>query len=91
MTSVLIRDVPDLQLERIRLAAAQEGSSLQNYLARLIELHSAYLARRDALDDTARRLKGQAVVPEAERQAVLDAIDADHDQRAEDLADRLAR
>lgn len=30
-------------------------------------------------------------VPEAERRAVLDSIDAVHAERAEDLADRLMR
>lgn len=88
MTSVLIRDVADVDLGRLRAQAAAEGSSLQNYLARLIETHSAYLARRAALEVTARRLKGQAPVSEEERDAMLAGIDAELEARARQLADR---
>ena len=48
-------------------------------------------ASQEALARAAERLWARPDVPEAERRAVLDSIDAVHAERAEDLADRLMR
>lgn len=88
MTNVLIRDVPSNDLELIRAAAAAEGTSLQNYLREAVHTHAAYLRRREALARTANRLQHRDAVPEESREAVLDAIDTAHAERADDLADQ---
>ncbi len=89
--NVLIRDVPPDDLETIRAAAAARGTSLQTYLKEALHSQARYLRRQEALARAAGRLRARPDVPEAERRAVLDAIDAAHAQRAEDLADRSTR
>jgi hypothetical protein len=88
--NVLIRDVPAADLEQIRSAAADRGMSLQAYLREAVHAQAAHLRRRAALARTAERLRGQPGVPEGERQAVLDAVDDAHTERADELADRPA-
>lgn len=90
MSNVLIRDVPDADLEQIRSAAAERGMSLQAYLREALHSQAVHLRRRAALARTAERLRGQRTlaVPERERDAVLDAIDVAHAERADQLADR---
>ncbi len=91
MSNVLIRDVPVDDLEQIRSAAAEQGTSLQNYLLTAVRAQAAYLRRRDALVKTTQRLQAHAAVPEDERAAVLNSIDAAHQQRADQLGNRPAR
>lgn len=91
MTDVLIRDVPPGDLERIRAAAAARGMSLQSYLLEVVHAQAGFLRRQESLARAADRLHGHAPVPEEERQAVLDAIEAGHASRAEALADQDAR
>jgi hypothetical protein len=86
MSSVLIRDVSPEDLEQIRGAAAQQGTTLQAYLWETVHAQAAYLRRRDALARTARRLHGRPAVPDQAREGVLDAIEAAHDE----LGDRLS-
>jgi hypothetical protein len=88
MSNVLIRDVPADDLERIRAAAAERGTSLQNYLREAVHAQAVYLRRQDALARTAQRLHGRHEVPAAERDAVLDAIEAAHTERADQLGGR---
>jgi hypothetical protein len=90
MTSVLIRDVPEPDLERIRAEAAREGSSLQSYLARLIEMHVAYLTRREAIAATERRLAGAPALTDEDRAAVRTAMDEALDGLGSRHADRLS-
>jgi hypothetical protein len=86
--NVLIRDVPQDDLEQIRAAAADRGISLQAFLREAVHAHAAHLRRRATLARTAERLRGRPGVPEVERQAVLDAIDDANAERAEELGDR---
>jgi hypothetical protein len=89
--NVLIRDVPPDDIAEIRSAAAERGTSLQNYLREAVHAQAAYLRRQAALARTAERLRGQPAVPEQERQAVSDAIDEAHAQRADQLTDPSPR
>jgi hypothetical protein len=91
MPNVLIRDVPSSDLEQIRAAAAESGQSLQAYLRDAVHAQAAYLRRRRVLARTAERLQDQPAVPPAERQAVLDAIERAHAERASQLAERIER
>ncbi|HMA46435.1 MAG TPA: hypothetical protein VKP11_04440 [Frankiaceae bacterium] len=88
MPDVLIRDVPAEDLDVIRAAAATQGVSLQSYLRATMHAQAGYLRRQEALEHAARRLRGRPDVPEAERAAVLDAIAAEHDRRADQLGNR---
>lgn len=87
----MIRDVPTEDLERIRAAASARGVSLQSYLRDAVRAQASFLRRQEALARTADRLEDRAGVPEAERQAVLEAIDTAHALRAEELGERAAR
>lgn len=87
MPNVLIRDVSPDDLEEIRSAAAERGTSLQNYLRDAVHAQAAYLRRQAALARTADRLRGHPAVPGRERRAVFDAIDDAHEDRADELAD----
>lgn len=91
MPNVLIRDVSPDDLEEIRSAATERGTSLQNYLRDAMHAQAAYLRRRASLARTAERLLGQPAVPDQERQAVFDAIDDAHTERADQLVDLSAR
>lgn len=85
MANVLIRDVPPDDLERIRSAAAEQGTSLQSYLRETLHTQAAYLRRQEALHGVVERLRDRSAVADDDRDAVLDAVDATHDERAEDL------
>ncbi len=86
MPNVLIREVPADDLEQIRSAAAQQGTSLQSYLRDAVRSQAVYLRRQAALIRTAERLRGRPDVPADERRAVLDAITDAHTERAERLS-----
>jgi len=88
MTDVLIRDVPSDDLEEIRSAAAARGVSVQHYLREALHTQAAYVRRQAALARTAERLHGGSAVPDVERQAVLDAVDTAHAERADQITDR---
>ena len=90
MPNVLIRDVPADDLEEIRLAAAEQGTSLQGYLRDAVHAQAAHLRRQAALIRTAERVGELPQVPEEERHAVLGAIDDAHAERAARLSDRSA-
>jgi hypothetical protein len=83
MTNVLIRDVPADELDLIRSAAAERGTSVQAYLRDAVHAQAAYLRRQVALARAAERLQGQPEVPDLERAAVLDAIDDTYTERAD--------
>lgn len=91
MSNVLIRDVPTEDLERIRAAAAERGMSLQGYLRETLHEQARYLRRQEALERVATHLADRPAVPESERQAVLDEIDAEQASRGEELGRRAAR
>ncbi|MGL5816427.1 MAG: hypothetical protein ACRCZD_11550 [Phycicoccus sp.] len=91
MSNVLIRDVPDGDLDLIRSAAADRGLSLQRYLREAVQSHATYLRRQRALSQTRQRLHGSRVVPDEERRAVLDDIDSDLHGRADGVAGRRSR
>lgn len=88
MPNVLIRGVPDDDLDEIRSAAAERGTSLQGYLRDAVHAQAAYLRRQAALAATAERLRGRPDVPDDERRAVLDAVAAAHAERAGALSER---
>ena len=90
MPNVLIRDVPADDLDQIRSAAADRGTSLQNYLRDAVHAQAAYLRRQAALTRAAERLRDRTEVPADERRAVLDAIADAHTERADQLSDRPA-
>ena len=90
MPNVLIRDVPADDLDQIRPAAADRGTSLQNYLRDAVHAQAAYLRRQAALTRAAERLRDRTEVPADERRAVLDAIADAHTERADQLSYRPA-
>lgn len=90
MPDVLIRDVPGEDLDQIRSAAAQRGTSLQSYLRDAVHAQAIYLRRQSALARIAERLGGGPNVPPDERRAVLDAIERAHTERRAQLSDRPA-
>jgi hypothetical protein len=87
---VLVRDVPDDDLDLIRAAAVEQGVSLQRYLRNALRAQASYLRRQVALARTAARLRGTAEVPAGERAAVLEAIARAHEQRTDELSRRPA-
>ena len=89
--NVLIRDVDPADLEAMRSAAAAQGTSLQVLLRDAVHARAAHLRRRAALDEIAADLRGRPVVPDGERQAVLDAVEEEEADRAGQLADPSAR
>ncbi|MGL5929324.1 MAG: hypothetical protein ACRCY8_10330 [Dermatophilaceae bacterium] len=91
MSTVLIRDVPDDDIDLIRSAAADRGLSLQRYLREAVQSHATYLRRQGALERTRQRLHGSRVVPDEERRAVLDDIDVDLRERAGEVDGRRPR
>ncbi len=85
MSNVLIRDVPADDLDQLRAAAAERGTSLQRYLRDAVHAQAAYLRRQAALTRTADRLGEQRAVPEKERAATLQAIADAHGERTDRL------
>lgn len=88
MSNVLIRDVPGDDLEQIRAAAAQKGTSLQGYLRDAVHAQAVYLRRQEALARVSEQLRGRAGVPDEERRAVLEAVEDASDERADQLSGR---
>jgi hypothetical protein len=91
MSDVLIRDVPADDLDQIRAAAAERGTSLQSYLRDAVHAQAVYLRRQSALARAAERLRGQGEVSDDERNAVLQSIADAHDERSQQLGDGRAR
>lgn len=91
MANVLIRDVSPEDLEQIRGAASQRGTTLQAYLWETVHAQAACLRRQDALARAGRRLQGRPAVPNQAREGVLEAIDAAHDERGNRLSERPSR
>ncbi|MGH8962980.1 MAG: hypothetical protein ACRDWT_17635 [Jatrophihabitantaceae bacterium] len=87
MSDVLIRDVPADDLDQIRVAAAERGTSVQSYLRDTLHEQAAYLRRQQALTRTAERLHNKDQVPAEERNAILQAIADAHDERSDQLSD----
>jgi hypothetical protein len=85
--NVLIRDVPDDDLEQIRAAAAARGLSLQAYLREGLGMQAAQLRRAAAVAAVAARLSARPPVTQADRRAVMDAVASAHDERARTLGD----
>lgn len=85
MPNVLLRDVPDDVLEELKAAAGSRGQSLQAYLLDTVHAQVTYLRRQAALRRAADRLSGRPAVSEEARQAVLDAIEQAHTERAAQL------
>lgn len=67
--------------DQIRSAAADQGTSLQNYLRDAVRAQAAYLRRQAAITRAAERLRDRTEVPAGERRAVLDAIADVHPER----------
>lgn len=88
MTNVLIRDVPADDLEQIRATAAAQGTSVQAYLRDVMQAQAGYLRRQEALAAISERLADGAAMPDTARGAVLDDIDAAHDERSSQLSER---
>ncbi len=63
---------------------------MQSYLRDAVHAQAVYLRRQAAIARTAERLRGQPVVPDSERRAVLAEVDRGHDERAEQLRGRPA-
>ena len=91
MPDVLIRDVPESELAELKAAAAERHVSLQTYLRDSVHAQADYIRRQAALAAAGDRLVGRSSVTHGERQAVLDAIDAAHDDRAAELGDPSSR
>jgi uncharacterized damage-inducible protein DinB len=86
MPNVLIRDMPADDLEEAKSAAAERGMSLQAYLRDIVHAQMVWRRRQATLAEIAESLRGQPSVSDEEQLAVLDAIDAAHAERAEQLA-----
>ncbi len=86
MTNVLIRNVPADDLDEIRAAATQRGTSVQRYLRDAVHAHAVYLRRHAAVAQASERLRGRAAVPDEERRAVLAAVDSANDERVDQLS-----
>ena len=86
MSDVLIRDVPTDDLAQIRAAAAERGTSLQNYLRDALRAQAAYLRRQAALVEIAERLRGRPEVLTDDRGAILQDIADAHQDRAQQLS-----
>lgn len=86
MPNVLIRDIPDADLDEIRAAAQSSGESMQARLLAAVQSEATYLRRQAALKSIRARLDGLSPVSEEDRAAVLDAIEAAHAERAAGLA-----
>lgn len=88
MPNVLIREVPADDLEQIRSAAAEQGTSVQKYLRDAVHAQAVYLRRQAVLMAIAEGLAGKPDKSDDDRRAVFDAIDEAHAERAHQLADR---
>ena len=88
---MLIRDVPDDDLEQIRSAAAAKGASVQSYLLDAVHAQATYLRRQASLIRTVQRLHGRPGVPADDRDGVLAAVDDAHTQRDDQLSGRRER
>jgi acyl-CoA reductase-like NAD-dependent aldehyde dehydrogenase len=86
VSNVLIRDVPADDLDQIRAAAAERGTSVQSYLRDALHAQAVYLRRKAALTRTAERLRSQREVPIEERSAILQAIADAHRERSDQLS-----
>ncbi len=86
MPSVLIRDVPDEELEVLRAEAAARGQSLQAYLLAALHDRTRHARRQATLRRLEERLEGGGVVGEDARRAVLAAMTAGEDDRGAGLA-----
>jgi hypothetical protein len=91
MSDVLIRDVPADDLDQIRAAAAERGTSVQAFLLDTVHAQAVYLRRQIALTRTADRLRNRDEVPAEERAAVLGAIGHAHDERSAELGEQHTR
>jgi len=85
VSNVLIRDLPDGDLDELKVAAAARNMSLQGYLLETIRAQADHIRRHAALDRTTRRFHGRPTVTDEDRKAVLDAVDAAHADRAVQL------
>lgn len=81
MPNVLIRDVSPDDLDEIRAAAAEQGTSLQSYLLDAVHAQAVYVRRQAAIARLDERLKVQPPVSEVDRDAILVAIQDSHDER----------
>jgi len=88
MPNVLIRDVPDAELEELKAAAAARKMSLQSYLLQALHSQVAYARRQAALAEVEENVAGMSAVPESERAAVLEEMKDAVERRGEDLVDR---
>lgn len=83
---MLIREVPEAELDQLKAAAKAQNMSLQSYLLDALHAQAAYLRRQAALNRVRDRLHGRPAVDELDRQAVLDAVDGALAERADQLA-----
>ena len=88
MPNVLIRDVPDAELEELKAAAAARKMSLQSYLLQALHSQVAYARRQAALAEVEENVARMSAVPESERAAVLEEMKDAVERRGEDLVDR---
>lgn len=86
MPHVLVRNVPDADLDVVRAAAAERGESMQEYLLATLLQRAAYLRRQEGLLRAADRLHGREGVPDEARAAALGAFDEEIERRGSALA-----
>jgi len=87
MPNVLVRDVPEHELDELKAAAAARDMSLQSYLLDVVHAQTTYLRRQAALNRIDERLHGKPAVNTQDRQAVLDSIGTAHAERADQLVE----
>lgn len=91
MPNVLIRNVPESDLELVRGAAVSRGESLQEYLLETLLARAAYVRRQEALARAKRRLEGSPPLSDADRRAAFDAFDADVERKVRESVHRSER
>ena len=67
MPNVLIRDVPEAELNQLKAAAKAQNMSLQSYLLDALHAQAAYLRRQVALNRVRDRLHGRPAVDDLDR------------------------
>ena len=83
-----VRTKLGLRLDQLRAVAAERGTSLQSYLRDAVHAQAVCLRRQAAIADTSERLRGQAEVPDSERDSVMVAVERAHQERTDQLSGR---
>lgn len=82
MGDLLIRDVPELDVETLRAAASSAEQSLQRYLVEALRAHATFVRRQLTIDAIAQNLDHRTALSEADLRDAGDALTADLERSA---------